>query len=85
MVTAIQASGPPKASEAHLSIHLLKVREWLSRRVVTALWWVDTRDMAADGLTKGRLPRETIIAVCEKGRWDLSHECMRVPASAPRT
>ena len=84
VLTAVDGTGPVKASEKHLTLHLLKLREWLQTCVLEAAWWIDTRDMVSDGLTKGKLPREPIIAVCEKGRWELSYECMRVPAASQR-
>ena len=82
VATAAQGTGPVKTSEAHLSIHILKVREWLRRKVLAALWWIDTRDMVSDGLTKGSLSREAIVFLCEQGTWLLKHAVLRVPAAA---
>ena len=79
VVEAVASSGPAKASEAHLTIHLLKLREWLHRRIIAAVWWVDTRDMCSDGLTKGKIPRDAITALAEQGVWKLVHEVRRVP------
>ena len=44
--------------------HVQCMRELLDCRVVTALGWTDTRDMVADGATKGAVDR------------NLLHECM---------
>ena len=82
VVSAIQGTGPVKASEAHLAIHLLKMREWLKRGIIRALWWTDTRDMIADGLTKGKLSREAILFISEHGLWKLAHQPLRVPPAA---
>ena len=41
---------------------------------LSKLWWIDTRDMVADGLNKGGLPRDPILAICEQGRWTLDAE-----------
>ena len=49
--------------------HLQYIREMLDRHILTALCWVDTRDMIADGLTKGTVDRAAI------------HECMAGTAS----
>ena len=40
--------------------HIQYVRELLDTRVLLKLFWVDTRDMCADGLTKGSISREAI-------------------------
>ena len=84
VVTAVQSTGPAKASEAHLTIHLLKMREWLQRQVIETLWWIDTRDMCSDGLTKGNLPRDAINDLVEKGIWKLLHDNLRVPAAGSK-
>ena len=47
-------------SEASLLGHLLWLREFLSKAIISNLLWVDTRDMVADGLTKGSVGRTQI-------------------------
>ena len=41
-------------------IHSLYIRQLLTDGVLSALAWVDTRDMHADGLTKGSVDRKGI-------------------------
>ena len=58
-------------AEATLVTHVHSLRDDLAQRRLNKLWWVDTRDMVADGLNKGGLPREPILAMCEEGHWTL--------------
>ena len=61
-------------TEATLVNHLHSVREQVRDGRIARLWWIDTRDMVADGLNKGGLPRDPILHLCERGKWILS-EC----------
>jgi hypothetical protein len=45
-------------AEKSLYAHLKYIRELLDNRVLEALVWIDTRDMTADGLTKGNVDRQ---------------------------
>ena len=36
-------------------------------------WW-DTRDMTADGLTKGSVDREPLLRVAAEGEWAISYD-----------
>ena len=60
-------------SEASLLGHLLWLREFLSKAIISNLLWVDTRDMVADGLTKGAVARNLLLAVTQ-GIYELKHE-----------
>ena len=60
-------------SEASLLGHLLWLREFLSKAIISNLLWVDTRDMVADGLTKGAVARNLLLAVMQ-GIYALKHE-----------
>ena len=62
--------------EASLLGHLLWLREFLTKQIITTLIWVDTRDMIADGLTKGAIPRGLLLAAME-GRMKLEHEYLK--------
>ena len=61
-------------TEATLVNHLHSIREQVRDGRVARLWWIDTRDMVADGLNKGGLPRDPILQLCEEGCWTLK-EC----------
>ena len=69
-------------TEATLVNHLHSVREQVRDGRVARLWWIDTRDMVADGLNKGGLPRDPILELCEQGRWNLN-ECGISHSSVP--
>ena len=61
-------------SESTLCLHLHSIREATRAGRISRLWWIDTRDMVADGLNKGGLPREPILQMCEQGTWVCNHE-----------
>ena len=56
-VTAQQIKIP---AEKSLLSHIQYLRELLDKNVLEALWWLDTRDMIADGLTKGAVERTAL-------------------------
>ena len=49
---------PP--ADSSLLCHVQYLRECLDNRALDALFWSDTRDMIADGLTKGSCERELL-------------------------
>jgi uncharacterized protein YwbE len=61
-------------AEATLINHLHGIREQVRDSRIARLWWIDTRDMVADGLNKGGLPRDPILEICEDCKWVLRHE-----------
>ena len=46
-------------------VHLHFIREQLDNGVLKALAWIDTRDMIADGMTKGAVDREALHAAMD--------------------
>ncbi len=67
---------PPETklpTEATLIMILLQVKQMLVQGSLRALWWVDTRDMAADGLNKGLVARSVLLNVPATGIWKLLH------------
>ena len=52
-------------AEKGLWSHVQYLRELLDIGVIAALWWIDTRDMHADGLTKGTVDRQAIHAIMD--------------------
>ena len=55
-------------------VHLHFIRELLDNGVLKAIAWLDTRDMLADGMTKGAVEREALQATME-GIIKMSHAC----------
>ena len=79
LLTALEnivAKIPTEASTLH---HVQWLQELTRHRVLDAVFWVDTRDMIADGMTKGSVPRSIIRDAQEKGQWALAHEWRRYP------
>ena len=54
---AIAASDACEPAENSLKLHLISVRDRMMHGLIRKLYWVDTRDMLADGLTKGGIDR----------------------------
>ena len=48
-------------AEKTLLGHVMWIREKLHNGIIKKIQWCDTRDMAADGHTKGSIDRQTII------------------------
>ena len=57
---AITATYIKHPSEKSLLSHVQFMRELLDTGVLKAISWTDTRDMAADGLTKGTVDRAAL-------------------------
>ena len=79
LLTALEnvvAKIPTEASALH---HVQWLQELTRTRVLGAAFWVDTRDMIADGMTKGTVPRNIIRAAQETGQWQLQHDWRRYP------
>ena len=52
---------------------VLAIGEDLQHGRLNILWWIDTRDMVADGLNKGGLDRRPLQLACSEGKWFLPH------------
>ena len=46
----------------------------MSTQRIRRLWWIDTRDMLADGLNKGAVSRKALFTALMKGVWHVAHE-----------
>ena len=81
---ASQDAGKP--SEESLLLHVLAIRSWLESKRLRALFWEDTREMLADGLTKGGVDRTLLNRACNNGHYALTignHvRCERMAAGA---
>ena len=63
VTSAITAPFLKVPAEPSLLVHVRWVRALLLRKVLTGLWWSDTRAMLADGLTKGSVDRSALETV----------------------
>jgi hypothetical protein len=61
-------------NEASLILLLLALKEALVLGTISALWWCDTADMAADGLNKGLVSRKALLDLASSGCWTLKHQ-----------
>ena len=50
-----------------------QMREHMACQRIRQLWWIDTRDMSADGLNKGALSRRALLRALTKGEWTVIH------------
>ena len=57
---AITADRIKAPAEKSLLSHVQFVRELLDKGIIRALIWLDTRDITADGMTKGAVDRAAI-------------------------
>jgi hypothetical protein len=69
---AITAECIRAPTDKSLLCHVLHVRELLDNRALTSLVWLDTRDMIADGMTKGSVQRDE-IHVLMSGTMRINH------------
>ena len=62
-------------SEETLVTLVMVLREMLKSGRLNKIWWVHTEDMIADGLNKGSIPREPLLAIAYSGIWQLLKSC----------
>ena len=70
---AISATFIKQPAEKSLLCHVQYLRELLDKHVLQYLFWLDTRDMGADGLTKGAVTRSLLHSYMD-GYMTLQHE-----------
>ena len=63
LFTALKALVTRVPTEKTLAAHVFWLKDLLKRHVLTSVTWLDTRDMSADGHTKGCIDRAAILAV----------------------
>ena len=81
--SGIAASVVKMPVERRTLYHAQWIRELLNQHVLDGLWWIDTRDCCADGMTKGACDRGPILKVMH-GIWRLEHEalCWSAPSGS---
>ena len=70
---AIAASDVCDPQESSLKLHLISVRDRMAAGIVRFLFWLDTRDMLADGLGKGAISRKPLVQALIQGFWRVIH------------
>ena len=71
---AVTATCVKIPAEKSLLTHVQYLREMLDHRVLRYLFWLDTRDMGADGLTKGAVIR-ALLHIIMGGDMPIKHAC----------
>jgi hypothetical protein len=72
-------------SEGSLVLLLHMIKEGLRSFNLRRVWWVDTTDMTADGLTKGAIARTALLQLSNTGKYNclkpckLHQEAIKVP------
>ena len=79
---SVKAPDVCEPQECSLKLHLLALRDKVHRGTIESLFWSDTRDMLADGLTKGSVNRTALQTVAEHGKHVLLHEVVQFSAPA---
>ena len=59
-------------SEKSTALHLFWLRELIRKQIVSGIRWCDTRDMTADGHTKGNVSRDHLLDLMV-GRFEYKH------------
>ena len=65
MFAAITATFIKMPADNRQLVHLHFIRELLDNGVLAAIAWLDTRDMIADGMTKGAVERDALQSAME--------------------
>ena len=71
--SSIEATMFKAPAENSLSGHVLWLREMHSKGLINDIVWTDTRDMYADGLTKGIIKRDALVSIMD-GTVGLHHK-----------
>ena len=72
-VSAITATFIKPPAEKALLCHIQYLRELLDKDLIRYLFWLGTRDMAADGLAKGSVDRDVLHSLMD-GQQIIKHE-----------
>ena len=77
VLTALEAVNLRQPSEKSFLAHLAWLQDKIKTGTITWLRWVDTRDMYADGLTKGSVRRDRLRELAT-GRMSRAHETKKL-------
>ena len=72
-------------TEQSLIMLLLQLKEAMVTGTIKTIVWADTRDLIADGLTKGSIARAALLAFSMTSLWQLKHtyEIFTEPINRP--
>ena len=66
-----------RPAEASLINILGQMREHMACHRIRTLFWIDTRDMLADGLNKGAVSRKALMQALVDGTWQVVHPLVK--------
>ena len=72
--TAIRNESHKCPTEQQMLYEIKALRQHLLDGRIDLLTWIDTRDMLADALTKGKVPREALLYALWHGTWAIKHQ-----------
>ena len=83
-ITALRYSTP---ADRTMGIRVLAFREYLRDGLVYMIWWIDTVDMLADGMTKGSVDRTALVDISASGQWRFIGDapCSTTSTATPAT
>ena len=88
LLTSIQAERARTPTERLMLCQLLWIRELVDKQILTTLTWLDTRDMTADGHTKGSISRGALISIMQgyleqtyEGKYHRARSAVATPSS----
>ena len=58
-------------TDKSMVMHARALREFLDNRIIEYIMWIDTRDMLADALTKGKIDKQMLNTALNQGLWEL--------------
>ena len=77
IISALEHVNLKQPSEKSFLAHLAWLQDKILKRAISWLQWVDTRDMYADGWTKGSVSRERLQELAA-GKYSRRHEVIRL-------
>ena len=80
---AIESDNDNSADKSMI-FHVKALRHMFMTGQIASSTWLDTRDMLADGLTKGKIDRHALMKALNTGKWIVEHpsETWKPPCSA---
>jgi hypothetical protein len=70
-------------SEKSVALHLFWLRELIAKQIIGGITWCDTRDMTADGHTKGSVSRDALLDLMD-GKFEYRHAVQTSSCSRQR-
>ena len=84
--TAIRNENHKCPTEQQMLYEIKALTQHLLDGRVDRLTWIDTRDMLADALTKGKVPRDALLHALWFGEWSAKHvdKMQHFPLARPK-